>query len=509
MDAPFILTIDIGTSSVRAMLFDTAGRSVAGAHASAEQTPHTTPDGGAELDADELVERAVACVEETLQRAGDWAQRVAGVAVTTFWHSILGVDAEGRAVTPINLWADTRSVREVEELKQRLDERAAHARTGCVFHTSYPPAKILWFSRARPEAFRRARWWMSPGEYLFLRLFGETRCSISMASGTGLFNHAQLDWDDEILAALPIGRDNLSPLTLHPSPLHGLRGVYAQRLHALRDVPWFPALGDGACSNIGCGAVVPERIALMVGTSGAMRVMCEEDGRPNLFGERPPQVEASVQCRAPFGLWCYRADARRFLLGGALSNGGNVFSWMRRTLRLDDDLEARLSPMPPDAHGLTVLPFLAGERCPHWRGDARAAIVGLSWDTEPIDILRAGLEAVTYRFALIRELLNESVGNGLRAVPSSIIATGGALLHSPTWMQMMADVLGEPVIESLEAEASSRGAALLALEALGLISSLRDAPFAFGRTYEPDMTNHERYQAARERQKELYRKLID
>ncbi len=487
----FILTLDIGTSSVRALLFDAQGRSVEGVHASVEQTPHTTPDGGAELDAEELVERAVSCAEETLQRAGDLSQRIVGVAVTTFWHSILGVGAEGRAVTPINLWADTRSVREVEELKQRLDERAAHARTGCVFHTSYPPAKLLWFRRMFPDVFRRVRWWMSPGEYLFLRLFGETRCSISMASGTGLFNHARLDWDDEMLAALPITRDHLSPLTTLPSPLGGLKGEYAQRLRALRDVPWFPALGDGACSNIGCGAVMPERTALMVGTSGAMRVMYES-GEP----------------RAPFGLWCYRADARRFLLGGALSNGGNVFSWMHKTLRLDEELETKLSQMPPDAHGLTVLPFLAGERCPHWRGDARAAIVGLSWDTEPMDILRAGLEAVAYRFALIRELLAPSSGRHGGTAPTSLIATGGALLRSPTWMQMMADVLGEPVVESLEAEASSRGAALLALEALRLIPSLRDAPFAFGKTFEPNMTNHERYQAARERQKELYQKLI-
>ncbi|MCS6861017.1 MAG: gluconokinase [Abditibacteriales bacterium] len=492
-----ILTVDIGTSSVRVLLFDAHGRSVAGVQGSAEQTLHTTPDGGAELDADDLVERVVSCVEEALQRAGDRARHIAGVAVTTFWHSIVGVDAQGHALTPINLWADTRSVREVEELKRRLDERAVHARTGCVFHTSYPPAKILWFRRVLPEACRRVRWWMSPGEYLFLRLFGETRCSVSMASGTGLFNHARLDWDEEMLTALSLTRDNLAPLSLHLAPLRGITGEYAPRLHALRDVPWFPAVGDGACSNVGCGAVTPDRIALMVGTSGAMRVMYES-GEP----------------RAPFGLWCYRADARRFLLGGALSNGGNVFSWMRQTLRLDDDLETRLSQMPPDAHGLTVLPFLAGERSPDWRGDARAAIAGLSWNTEPIHILRAGLEAVAYRFALIRELLRDEAfggrmkGSRADVQPSSIIATGGALLHSPTWMQMMADVLGEPVVESREAEASSRGAALLALEALGSLPSLRDASFAFGRTYEPNRAYHERYRAARERQQELYRKLM-
>src|SRR5207253_11479008 len=160
-----------------------------------------------------------------------------------------GVDEAGRPTTPLIMWADTRSVREVEALRGKLDETAVHARTGCLFHTSYVPPKLMWLHRERPEAFARTRRWLSPGEYLFQRLFGEPRCSVSMASGTGMLNQSALDWDEELLTALPIRRDQLSPV-VGLTPSQGLKERFAQRLPALAGVPWIPAVGDGACSNL-------------------------------------------------------------------------------------------------------------------------------------------------------------------------------------------------------------------------------------------------------------------
>jgi gluconokinase len=232
--------------------------------------------------------------------------------------------------------------------------------------------------------------------------------------------------------------------------------------------------------------------------------------------------------RVPEGLWCYRVDSRRALLGGATSEGGNVYAWMRDTLRLDDPeaVERALAALAPDGHGLTMLPFLAGERSPGWAGDVRATISGLGLNTTPIEILRAGIEAVAYRFALIAELLfddqrlktKDERPNDQAQPPSSsvlrpssqtlFIASGGALLRSPTWMQIIADVLGRPLIASAEPEATSRGVALLALEALDTIRSVDDLPAADGAAYEPDAARHTIYQAAIERQKALYRLVI-
>src|SRR5262249_30676554 len=156
----------------------------------------------------------------------------------------------------------------------------------------------------------------------------------------------------------------------------GLRPEFATRWPPLAGIPWLPALGDGACSNVGAGCTTAEQAALMVGTSGAMRICL------------PTETVA-----IPDGLWCYRVDGRRLLLGGSLSNGGSLYAWLTETLNLSAaHVEHELQTMEPDAHGLTMLPFLAGERSLGWVAGARAAIVGLALATRPLDIVRAGLE---------------------------------------------------------------------------------------------------------------------
>src|SRR5205807_1816092 len=164
-----------------------------------------------------------------------------------------------------------------------------------------------------------------------------------------------------------------------------------------------------------------------------------------------------------WGLWCYRADRRRVVLGGALNDGGNLAEWCRKTLQLgaSAEVEREIAAMEPDAHGLTFLPFLAGERSPGWNAHARGAITGLRLDTKPAQILRAGMEAVALRFELIRALISESFPQARQ-----IVASGGALRESPAWTQILADAMGRPVLPSAEPEASSRGAAMMTLEAL-------------------------------------------
>lgn len=486
-EPPLVVTLDVGSSSVRALCFDARGRALP-VERQQGYAMDTTPDGGAEIDAERLLALTATMLDGLLADLGARVAEVAAVAVATFWHTLLGVGPDDRARTPLYSWADTRSAEAVEALRLRLDEKAYHARTGCVLHTSYLPARLLWLAGRDPGGFRQVRRWMSFGEYLALRLFGETRCSVSMASATGLFDQHFRAWDAPILAALELGPEHLSPLTDLDAPHSGLHGGFATRWPALRVLPWFPALGDGACSNIGAGCIGPDRAALMVGTSGAMRV-----------------CRAADAVAVPPGLWCYRVDRRRVLLGGALSNGGNLYAWLSGALRLPapEAVEREVAALAPDAHGLTVLPFLAGERSTGWVPSARAAIVGLSLATRPIEIVRAGLETVAYRFALIRELLREASPGA-----DEVVATGGALLASPAWIQIMADVLGVPVTPSTEAEASSRGAALLALEAMGALPSLAAAPAGLGPTVVPDPGRHARYREGLARHRQLYDLLI-
>jgi gluconokinase len=478
-----ILSVDLGSSSVRAELYDGSGTRQEGTEARLDYELEYAPDGGVAVDADELLDLVVRAIDGALDRVGDTT--ISGVAMSTFWHSVLGLDRDGRPTTPGLYWADRRAADAARELRGRLDEAAVHRRTGCVLHSSYWPAKLLRLSREDPDAFARTERWASPGDYFYSQFFGGSHVGSSMASATGLFDQNLRRWDEEMVEALPLEQAQLSAIS--DEPLRGLKDEWARRWPALRDIPWFPAAGDGACSNVGSGCTRNDRLALMVGTSGAMRVLWRAD---------------SVEI--PDGPWCYRADEKRFVMGGALSDGGNLVAWLRETLRLPEpeETERLLAEMEPDSHGLTFLPLLAGERGPGWADEANGSISGLSMSTTPVEILRAAMEAVALRFALIAEII-EAASPGEKEV----IATGGGLLGSPTWIGIMADALGRPVTTSGVQEASSRGAALLALERLGELE-IEDAEAPLGEVFEPDPERHEIYREALARQRRLYEAVL-
>jgi gluconokinase len=485
---PLILSLDIGSSGARAVIFDVQGRAVEGAGAREPYTLRTTPEGGSEIEADPLLTRVWRCLDQVTARAEMLDLRIEAVAVDTFVTNVLGVDAGGRPVTPVTTYADTRSSSDAAALEVELDAAEIHTRTGCHLHPSYLPARLRWYARTQPETVARVERWISIGEYLEERLFGETEVTYSVASWTGLLHRRALTWDAALLAVLPVDATQLSPLTDVDRPRQGMQGEFAERWPALRDIPWFPAVGDGAAANVGSGCVTPRRVALTVGTTSALRSAVK--GAPV---DLPP------------GLWCYRVDRQRSLLGGALSEGGSVYAWMRDTLRLDDPavVERAIADMAPDAHGLTVLPFWAGERSPGWAGDARAVIQGLSLATEPVEILRASLEAVAYRLGLVFDRLRTEIPAYAR-----VVVSGNALPASPTWLQIVADVLGRPLVVSQVEETAARGAALLALNALGALEPLVSAPNFDDIAAHPDRERHEIYQRAIRRQEVLYDALI-
>ena len=339
----------------------------------------------------------------------------------------------------------------------------------------------------RGEVFAEACW-LSFSDYI-LKCW-RSHYHVSMASATGLLDQTTCEWDDELLTALGITKDQFPLIAPTRTTFTGLRDKYLLRWPALNRAAWFPAIGDGAANNIGLGCVSTERIALMLGTSGAMRML----------SSRVPPVTLPAQ------LFCYRADRERVVIGGALSDGGSLLAWMKSTLAWNYDeaeINRLLNEMTPDSHGLTILPLWSGERAPGWSSSARGTINGLTAGTKPIDIVRAAMESVCYGFALIaREL--ESF-----ASEAAITLTGKIFLSNAAWAQMMADVLGKQIELSQVPEVTIRGAALLALETIGTIDSLETINTEVGRVFVPDMKRHEVYTRAIQRQQDLYRRLIN
>jgi len=345
-----VLALDVGSSSVRAQVFDERGEPV-------DELRQEVYGGD---DPDEIVR---------LVREAIGGRDADLTATSCFGHSLVALDARGRPLTPVLGWRDTRSARAAERLRGRVDPDATHERTGQFVHPAFWPAKLLWLAETEPEVFRGAARFVSCADYLYVELIGAApAASPSIASGTGLYDLNARRWDEELLAAV---------------------GVEEERLPALSDAPvgtWHPAILDGVCANLGAGCT-GGRAAITIGTSSALRVLREaERAEP-----RP-------------GLFTYVVDERRLVDGGALSDGGNLLAWLDRTVAPPEGSPAGRGP---DDHGLVFLPFVGGERSTGWNPEATGAIAGISLATTPLDLRQAAMEGVAFRLAAIADLLPE------------------------------------------------------------------------------------------------------
>ena len=473
---------------MRAALYDDAGNVLPRTMVKNERTLTATDDGGAEIDADEAFDQVVAAVDDVLAKAENLKGEITHVAASCFWHSLVGVDANGNPTTKVYGWADTRSREQVATLRKKFDETQVHNRTGARFHSSFWPAKLLWIRKEFPDVWRNTTQWLSLSDFIALRLFAESTTSVSMASATGVFDIRTCNWDAELLRFLKIKPTNLPQIVPDDSQTFTINPVFAKRWPRLKAARWFPAIGDGAANNIGAGCVKKTKAALMIGTSGAMRVAYKGD---------PPD-------KIPDGLWCYRIDRETVIMGGALSDGGGLYQWLKQNLRLgkDNDVEAEIAKREPDGHGLVFLPFLAGERSTGYHEAATGSIIGLRTSTDTIDIVQAALESVAYRFAEIFDQLNSVCR--IR----EIIASGGALRESPVWTQIIADVLGRNMSLPDTREASSRGAVLLALETIGKIKSIEQISTPKGSHFAFRKSSHGAYSIVRKKHQKTYEKII-
>lgn len=474
------LALDIGTSSVRASTYEARRNQRVGRACRMGYTARTTPDGGAELDADQLFAWVCGVIDSALQTVPRTTS-LSAMGISSFWHSLLGLNSAGAPCTPLYLWMDARGAVQARDLRQQLDATAVHARTGCLIHPSYWPAKLLWIHQAQPRTRERVRHWVSFADYLLLRLCGELATSVSLASSTGLFVSETGGWDTDLLARVYAELRQLPPIVSEGNIMR-LLSPYRERWPQLADTPVVPPFGDGATSNVGSGCLSPDRVGLTIGTSAVERVVCSAE-----------------KLTTPESLWSYRLDTRRAVVGGAMNDGGNLLQWLRHTIR-GVAPDSTLAQMAPDTHGLTILPFWAGERSPGWHLDARGAMLGLRLHTTSVDVQRASLEAIALQLANVDASLA-----AILPADYQVVATGGALLRSPAWLQILADVLQRPIEASREQEASSKGAALLASEAVGLLERPLDQQrYEVERSSEPDPHTREAYRAAAERQQRAY-----
>ncbi|MDG4826656.1 FGGY family carbohydrate kinase [Asanoa sp. WMMD1127] len=436
-----VLALDLGTSSVRAMVFDDQARARPDALARRGFDLSIAADdsGGATLDADEYLAALCACVDE-LAKAGH-LDDIGLVAASAQWHSALPLDAAGRPLGPVVTWLDTRPA-PPPGATGPLDPEAFHQRTGAWWHRFYWTVKLPWL---RGLGLAPARY-TGLVEYVLGELLGEAPMSVSQASGTGLLDLAALDWDPEALEIAGVDAGQVPPLA--PPGWQGkLCPEYARRWPQLAAARWSPAIGDGAASNIGSGAVDETRAAVTVGTSAAVRLI-----QPAPRGAQLPAL--------PHRLWRYRVDDHRVVTGAAYSAGGNLFAWARRELRLPEGaaLEETLAGIAPFT-GVTADPRLGGDRPPGTAPAGSGELRHIGFGTSATEMFAGLMSGVCTLVVADLEVIESTVDHRV-----AVTLGGGAIAASPWWRRAFELALAPREVAHVDdPEVGCTGAALAAL----------------------------------------------
>lgn len=460
MTSARVLALDLGSSSVRALVFDETLRPVAVARRPVSLVRGS--GGAATLDAERYLADLVSCLDE-LHDDGR-LDGVSTAAVCAQWHSLLGVDGHGRPTTEVITWADTRPQRSGPGPE---DADAFHQRTGTWCHRLYWSVRLPWLV----ESGGRSDGYLGLPDYVVERLTGHRATSASIASGTGLLDLTGGAWDEEGLALARVEACRLPEVVGHATTWR-LLDEWRRRWPALGDVPWRPPVGDGAASNVGVGAGHEGVSSITIGTSAAVRVVHSLADAPRLPGE----------------LWRYRVDDERVVTGRAYSLGGNVHPWVTSLLAGLDDAGPRCAP---GTSGLLCVPLHAGSRPPETVPSGSGAVLGLSLDTTADDVLAAALEGVSLEAATAVVELEESFG-----AETTVVLGGGAVDSSAWWRAATAAVIGRDVLVSEEREVGARGAAAIALGVEPTLPS---------RTEAADAAAVERFAAVRPRYAEARR----
>jgi len=481
-----IMAIDIGTSSTRAALVDEQLKIHAiGASKYSLSTPRP---GWAEQQPDEIVHALDQAIRECLAGAPSTAE-LAGISLDSAMHSLIGIGGGGTPLTSVWTWADTRAAGNAKELASHPGAAELYRRTGCPVHAMYYPAKLAWLKENDRALFDRVRLFSSIKCYILRYLTGEWVDDLSIASGYGLLNIHELDWDPLALELAGIGSDRL-PRLVEPGQAAGMLREELAAAWGIERVPVVAGGADGPLANVGAGCVAQGDMAITVGTSSAVRMFSSA-----------PRVDAAART------WGYYLGDATWVVGGAINGGASTLDWLRRTfpgIAPFDNPHAELDRMAesvgPGSDGLIIAPYLAGERNPGWQGEARGYLAGLGLHHEARHFVRAIMEGIAYQIAWVYEAVADVAGR-----PERVRITGG-FVGSAVWPKILADVLGRPLEVPEEKEGSLIGAAAFGFHALIPGSDWR----ALARTIPvrntilPDMEAHARYRRYYDTYKRLY-----
>ncbi|MDR0841461.1 MAG: xylulokinase [Christensenellaceae bacterium] len=461
----YLMGVDIGTSGVKTVLFDTEGAQIASA--SAEYPLYQPQNGWAEQDPDDWWEGAAHTIREAIEKAGIDPKAICGVGLSGQMHGLVMLDKSGAPLRRSIIWCDGRTGEECREItrlvgKERLIEITANPAL-----TGFTAGKILWVRKHEPDIYAACRHILLPKDYIRYKLTGAFATEVSDASGMNLLDVPHRRWSQEVLEKLDIDGVLLGKMYESCEVTGEITKEAAMATGLAAGTPVVGGAGDNAAAAVGTGVVSAGKAFTTLGTSGVIfahsdQVSIDPKGRVHTFCHAVPGAWTLMSCTLSAGLslkWFkdgfFAAEAQ-----AAAGLGIDVY----------DILNRQAARAPIGSNRLLFLPYLMGERSPLLDADARGAFIGLSAMHTKYDMLRAVMEGVTFSQRQCLDVLRE-----LGVAPKHMLACGGGA-RSPFWRQMLADVYGcEVATIASSPESPALGAALLAGTGAGIYKSVPEA----------------------------------
>ena len=490
---PCLLGIDLGTQSVKSLILDDQGTVRAVAQA---EYPILTPKVGlAEQDPHTWWAATCQTVQQAIAQASIHEGDIKGVGLAGQMHGTVCIDREGHPVRNAIIWADARSVAEVDQLVAEIGRERLAQLTANPLATGFMAATVRWLLRHEHDTIWHTNSLLLPKDYIRMRLTRQVATDVTDAASTLLFDVANRCWSDEMVSLVGID-PALLPRVVESQELCGTVTRRAARDTGIpAGTPVAAGGGDQPVSALGNGVLEPGTILSTIGTGGQLFTPLDQPAYD-------PELRTHTFCHAVPGRW--------FAMGAILC-AGLALRWLRDQvfdgLSLDyDGLCAEAADVEPGAEGIIFLPYLLGERTPHMDPRARGVLFGLALRHERRHLIRAVLEGVAFAMRDSLEIFR-SFGVDARRI---IAAGGGA--QSALWQQILADVLGAPLVRVATKEPAACGAAILAGVGVGLFDSIEDATQRIVRlsgATDPIAGNVERYERLYPLFRSLYPKLKD
>ena len=439
----YVLGIDIGTGSTKAVAVDLKGNSFAD---SQQYYPFNAPKPGYhEQDPEQIWQAFTESIKGIIAKTG--TQPLA-ISLSSAMHSFIAVDTNGNALAPMITWADSRSAEIAVELRATERGMSIYKATGTPIHSMSPLCKLIWLRKDDPELFHKTNKFISIKEFIWHKLFNEFVIDYSIASSTGLFNITKFEWHEDALALAEITSGVLSkPVSIDYSKTDSSLDFLN------KDTRFIIGASDGCLANLGSMATKPGIAAMTIGTSGAVRVA----------SNKPlPNAEAMT--------FSYILDKSTYICGGPINNGGVAMQWWVKNVAgpnpTEKDYEQvfnKIAEISAGSNGLIFLPYLTGERAPIWDSESCGNFFGVRLQHTQADFSRAVLEGICFA---MRDVLDAVQQN---SEPITQINISGGFTKSEVWVQTLADITGKKLAILQADDASAVGAAFIALKVIGAI----------------------------------------